>query len=833
MPPVEAYSSLPMRRLCTALLTVCVGGLGCAGGATAPVSHPVRPPDNVLVAPVVPLTPSAPNSMAGVSAFLTQYCASCHLGGKDKGGVAFDDLLASPTATVHRETWEEIVAAVAANEMPPADSTQPSPDHRDILVAWADTSVLRLQCDAVDPGFVIAHRLNRAEYRRTVRDLFGVDVDVAKALPPDSSGEGFDNMAAALTMSPILLERYLDAADQVLDAVLFDAQGKYDVRLRLPADQAEPGNSAVLLENGRVIVKGPDGLSIPTNLPFAATFKFRVRAQPSYDTMLSTWMANKKIKPGGGTVVPHRDFKMPVLRFVVDDEQQFLIPVMSRRMKDYTAFLRVPAGRHRIRALVDGAERESSKAIENGPRAQVLFASVGLTGPGEVPKEPSEAHRALIPDEPSEGDRSSVAEKAFALFGGRAFRRPVDVATLASLVQVAESTWNDGGSFVEGIREGLRAILVSPRFLFRTDRVLAATEAPSAIDSYSLASRLSYFLWSTFPDEQLSRKARSGHLRSDLGVEVGRMLADDRARALVENFGGQWLQFRKMDDVAPEPHLFKTFSPDMRAAFRKETAMLFESIMREDRSILEFLTADYTFVNELLANHYGMTGIKGPEFRRVSLEGLPRRGVLTHASTLTITSRSTRTSPVMRGKWVLETLLNTPPPPAPPDVPALPGDDDNANRFSAVGTLRQRLSVHRENPLCASCHARMDPVGFGLENFDAIGGYRELDNKMPVDASGVLVTGETFNGPIELARILSEQKRDLFVRAFTSKLLTYALGRELSSADRCAVEAIIARATKNNFRFSAFVDGVVESVPFIYTNKEGSKSRLLVSDQAK
>ncbi|MDZ4697341.1 MAG: DUF1588 domain-containing protein, partial [Deltaproteobacteria bacterium] len=289
----------------------------------------------------------------------------------------------------------------------------------------------------------------------------------------------------------------------------------------------------------------------------------------------------------------------------------------------------------------------------------------------------------------------------------------------------------------------------------------------------------------------------------------------------------------KMDDVAPEPHLFKTFSPDMRAAFRKETAMLFESIMREDRSILEFLTADYTFVNELLANHYGMTGIKGPEFRRVSLEGLPRRGVLTHASTLTITSRSTRTSPVMRGKWVLETLLNTPPPPAPPDVPALPGDDDNANRFSAVGTLRQRLSVHRENPLCASCHARMDPVGFGLENFDAIGGYRELDNKMPVDASGVLVTGETFNGPIELARILSEQKRDLFVRAFTSKLLTYALGRELSSADRCAVEAIIARATKNNFRFSAFVDGVVESVPFIYTNKEGSKSRLLVSDQAK
>jgi mono/diheme cytochrome c family protein len=833
MPNVEVLSDRSNRRHLTNLLMVFVGAFGCAGGATAPVSHPAPLPATVLVAPIIVPTSMIPNTLDGVSAFLTQYCASCHLGGKDKGGVAFDDLLAAPTAAVHRETWEEIVAAVAANEMPPEASAQPRPDDRDILVAWADTSVLRLQCDTVDPGFVIAHRLNRAEYRNTVRDLFGVDTDVSKALPPDSSGEGFDNMAAALTLSPILLERYLDAADRVLDAVLFDPQSKYDVQLRLPADQAEPGYSAVLLGKGRVIVKAPDGLSVSTNLPFAATFKFRVKAQPSYDTMMSTWMANQKVKPDAGKVVPYRDFKMPVLRFLVDDEQQSLVSGMSRRMQDYTAFLRVPAGRHRIRAVVDGADRESSKAIEKGPRAQILFASVELTGPDKIPKEPGDAHRALIPDEPGVGNRSLVATTILTRFGERAFRRPVDAATLDSLVQVAESTWKDGGSFVEGVREGLRAILVSPRFLFRTDSVVAATGGPSAIDSYSLASRLSYFLWSTFPDEQLRRKAASGQLRTDLGGEVKRMLADDRARALVENFGGQWLQFRKMDDVAPEPHLFKTFSPDMRAAFRTETAMLFESIMREDRSVLEFLTADYTFVNELLASHYGMLGIQGPEFRRVSLEGLPRRGVLTHASTLTITSRSTRTSPVMRGKWVLETLLNTPPPPAPPDVPALPGDDDNANRFSAIGTLRQRLSVHRENPLCASCHARMDPLGFGLENFDAIGGYRELDNKVPVDASGVLVTGETFNGPIELARILSERKRDLFVRAFTSKLLTYALGRELSSGDRCAVEAIKARAARNNFRFSAFVEGIVESIPFIYMNKTGTKSLLLVSDQEK
>jgi hypothetical protein len=420
------------------------------------------------------------------------------------------------------------------------------------------------------------------------------------------------------------------------------------------------------------------------------------------------------------------------------------------------------------------------------------------------------ARKSIVPEE-KEG--RAAARKLVADFATRAFRRPLAREEQAGLIALMESAWARGSGYREGIAVAAKAALVSPHFLYRGESRMSGGQ----IDEYALASRLSYFLWSSMPDTALFREAEKKTLRKNFATVVKRMLADPKAQALVENFGGQWLHFRNLSALAPDENTYGKFDEPLRDAMRAETAMLFETILREDRTVLEFLTADYTFVNERLAKHYGLDGVKGSEFRKVSLKETPRRGVLTHASVLAVTSNPTRTSPVKRGQWVLENLLNAPAPPPPPDVPELKDSGE------LKGTLRERMVQHRENPLCSSCHARMDPIGFGLENFDGIGAWRATEGKekSPIDATGDLTTGEIFSTPVELIEILANEKREQFLRALTEKMLTYALGRGTEYYDRCAVKEIVARLEKNEFRFSELAMGICESAPFQMRRGEG------------
>jgi hypothetical protein len=429
--------------------------------------------------------------------------------------------------------------------------------------------------------------------------------------------------------------------------------------------------------------------------------------------------------------------------------------------------------------------------------------------PGVLPA----SHRRIIPATPTRANRMAAARTVLGEFARRAYRRPVrkdEVDRLARYVALAEK---EGESWERGIQLGVQAVLVSPHFLFRVeanaDPKKAAGKNP--LGSYEMASRLSYFLWSSMPDERLFALAAKNALQDPkvLAAEARRMLKDPKAKALADNFAGQWLQLRKLAVVAPDPGRFPNFNEPLRRAMRTETERFFRAVVDEDRSLLDFIDGKFTYLNETLAKHYNIGGVTGDNFRKVALAGDRRRGILTHASILTVTSNPTRTSPVKRGKWVLEQILGTPPPPPPPGVGELPDDEKGA----LTGTLRQQMEKHRGNPACASCHARLDPIGFGLENFDAVGAWRDKEGEHAINASGTLAGGRSFTGPAELAAILKAQK-DLFARSFSEKMLTYAIGRGVESADRCHVDEIAAAVKKQDYRFSSLITAVVQSDPF-------------------
>jgi hypothetical protein len=436
---------------------------------------------------------------------------------------------------------------------------------------------------------------------------------------------------------------------------------------------------------------------------------------------------------------------------------------------------------------------------------------VNLDAQQPLPPMPQQIKTLFASHPVSSGDKTAAARGILSDFATKAYRRPVPAAEIDGLMNLFAMAQKNGDSFESSIKLPMKAVLLSPHFLFRGE-VQPDPDNPKSIhpvDEYALASRLSYFLWSSMPDDELISLASKNQLRDNLEAQVKRMLADPKSQSLVENFAGQWLQTRNLKFVAPDKDLYPDFDESLRHAMETETLMFFGSIMREDRSVLDFLNADYTFVNERLAKHYGIENVKGEDFRKVSLEGTPRRGLLTQGSMLTITSNPTRTSPVKRGKWVLENMLGTPPPPPPPDVPELKNDG-----HPDTGTLRQQMEQHRANPACASCHARMDPIGFGLETFDGIGKYREKDGEAPVDASGQLVTGETFKGPTELAQILATKKREDFIHCLAEKMLTYALGRGLEYYDGPACDKIAAAMEADDNKFSTLIMEVVKSTPF-------------------
>ena len=634
----------------------------------------------ILAVVIASLSASAqdakPTSFANFARpFLQQYCADCHGNEKQKADINLEAFGEQPALYKKRELWESVRDMLAEREMPPEKKPQPSEEERIRMVQFINEELAKFDCAELRrPGRVTLRRLNRAEYNNTIRDLMGVDFSPAADFPLDEVGYGFDNIGDVLSLSPILMEKYLAAAERIV-------------------------SQAVLSE------------------------------LPGCPPLLSESLARLSPK----TLAPDRHSK------------------------------------------------KSTRAEET--------------------------------------DLES-ARRFLAAFVPRAYRRPASSEEIKRLLDLAANARGQNANREESVGIAVQAVLASPSFLYRWeldpkvedgDSQNSAGAAVRSLTPYEFASRLSYFLWSSMPDDDLFALAAAETLLepSVIEAQVRRMLADPKAKALAINFAGQWLQFRQIETIAPDPELFPAFDEELRQAMRRESELFFEAVMREDRSILEFLDADFTFVNARLADHYQIAGEFGAEFQRVRLDAQSMRGgILTQAGTLALTANPTRTSPVIRGKWVLEQILGTPPPPPPPDVEEL----EESREASAAASLRERLEIHRSQAECAVCHAKMDPIGFAFENFDAIGAWRDLDGPFPIDASGELPDGRRFNGPKELIDILKTE--ETFPRTVVEKMLTFALGRGLEYYDKCAIDEILAAANKADFRFSALVIAVVMSDPF-------------------
>jgi hypothetical protein len=636
--PTRRFRLVP---LCGILLAVC--GSGVCGPAVVVAADDDPPAETSQ-------TPFARN----VVPFLARYCTDCHGGDEPEARLGLDVYKTSGRVQSDYDTWEKVLRMLEDRQMPPADMDQPEGEELLSVLAGIRAEMDTFDCSQVEPfRRVTIRRLNRAEYNNTIRDLVGVDFQPAEDFPADDVGYGFDNIGDVLSMPPVLMEKYLDAAETIMQRAFDDEALRAKILVHQPSDDVD------------------------------------------------------------------------------------------RR----------------------------------------------------------EAFRRNVTD-----------------FARRAFRRPASERELERLFGLTSNLFRSGAELEEITQSAFAAILVSPQFLFRIENFDADADKPQSLSDWELASRLSYFLWSSMPDAELFDLAEAGRLNQPelLEAQVRRMLADSKSRALVDNFAGQWLQLRDLDRLSPDPEMFSDFDEPLRQAMRRETELFFETIIREDRSLLDFLSADFTFVNERLARHYGLDGIAGEEFRRVDLpEG--RRGVLTQASILLITSNPTRTSPVKRGKWILENILAEPPPPPPPDVPELEDEGE------LLGSLRERMEQHRANPACAVCHQTMDVLGFGMENFDAVGAWRDRDGRFEIDASGTLPGGAEFQGAGELMDVLIAQKREAFCRCLTEKMLTYALGRGLDAADRCTVKGIAESLAEEDDRFSALVRAIVLSEQFRMQGITGDK----------
>ena len=754
------------------------------------------PPDTQLVqfkAPDAP--PAAPPKVdqfaTQVKPLLTKYCVTCHNDKKQAAGLSLEPYTDAVTAKKARDTWELVREHVDTKQMPPKKSVQPTDDERKLIVAWAESAVSKVDCQlARDPGRPTIRRLNRVEYNNTVRDLLGVDVQPAEDFPSDDVGYGFDNIGDVLSMPPILLEKYLGAAEKVLDAAVvlpkIAASSKevfkpQNVRVTL-GNKAKEKNRIALTENGSAIVF--------YDFIHTGEYIFRCRC---YGEQAGDELPKLAIEFN----------KRPVKEFSVD--------ALEGKAKSYEARTKVTAGKYEVAfSFINDYLDPKTRKDRN-----LYIEIMEIEGPiNPIPKAPPEPHAKIFFTQPKvKEDRAPAAKEILTAFATRAYRRPVTENEVARLVKLFQYADTPGESFEAAVRHAMKAVLVSPHFLFRIEKDAEPNnpEAVHPISDYEFATRLSYFLWSSMPDDELFRLAKAGELRKP-GVteaQVARMLKDPKANALVENFAGQWLMLRTLATLTPDRKAYPGFTNALRDAMAKETELFFAHVMREDRSVLELLDSDYTFVNDRLAKHYGLPDVKGADFRKVKLADHTRGGVLTQASVLTVTSNPTRTSPVKRGKWILENILGTPPPPPPPDVPDL----DDEKKGPLTGSLRQRMEKHRENAACATCHAKMDPLGFGLENFDGVGGFRTSDGNFKVDPSGVLPDGAKFSGPADLKKVLLG-KADPFRRNLADRMLTYAIGRGLEYYDACTLTDIVTRLKTNEDRFSSLIMGVVTSDTF-------------------
>ena len=648
-----------------------------------------------------------------------------------------------------------------------------------------------------NPGRVTARRLNRNEYRNTVRDLVGVDYDSHGAFPNDESGYGFDNIGDVLSLPPMLLEKYLAAAEEIAQRVIVTEDPALKRVQRIPAARFTTQGDAVSTVEEEVWGFFREG-EIVTDHEFPAKGPYRLRLR-SYGEQAGPELPRISVRLDG------REILARPIRAQAERPEAFEIPI------------EVEAGKHRLGvAYLNNFNSDGDRNL--------YLSSFEVVGPLDVaPEEYPETHRRILPQRAPVGGELGYAKEVLGRLTTRAYRRPATDAEVGRLVKLVDVVLRDGGRFEEGIQLALQAVLVSPYFLYRweVDPERLTAGQGRDLNSFEIASRLSYFVWSSMPDDTLLALAQRGDLtRRDVREsQVRRMLADPRSAALVRNFGGQWLQIRNLDQAEPDATLFPKWDPALRDAMRRETEMFLEALFREDRKITDLVDADFTFVNARLAEHYGISGVEGEEFRRVTLSpDSGRGGVLTMGSVLTITSVPTRTAPVLRGKWILEQILGTPPPPPPPNVPAI----EEGAEASKNATFRQRLELHRSKAECMPCHQKMDPLGFALENFDAIGTWRTQDGPHPIDNAAELPGGRKFQGAAGLKSVLRQHPD--FPRALASKLLTYALGRGLEPGDRRAVQGLVESLAKNDFKFSALLLGVVESEPFLRRQPEPAKN---------
>ena len=766
---------------------------------------------------------AAQASAASARALLDRYCVTCHNDARREQGSIPISLQTVDMADVGANTsvWENVVRKLRAGMMPPAGRPRPDRTVHDGLVSWLEAELDRAAAAHPNPGRTETfHRLNRTEYRNVIRDLLALEVDVEALLPADDASYGFDNIAGVLRLNESLMERYLAAAARISRAAVGRPLGAPTAReFRVSEERRQ--------------YERIDGLPFGTRGGTLITYNFPQDGEYVIDVDLLCRIAGE-CDGSAGFADRHE------LEVTVDGERVALFTLEPHEGIDIEpqalqARVAVEAGPREVGVaflkLPSAVEVESLRQrffrpyYLNGNSMQQRWAiyqpfvdRVTISGPfspGTVGETPSRAR--IFACEPGAGvEETACAREILAALARRAYRRPVDPDDIERLMTFFESGRGEG-SFDTGIETALSRILTSPEFLFRieVDPSDAAPDTGYRISDLELASRLSFFLWSSIPDDDLLDAAERGALRDPAALDrqVRRMLADPRSRALVDNFAGQWLQLRNLDAVFPAVPLFPHFDDSLRQAFRRETELFVESILREDRGALELLTADYTFLNERLALHYGIAGVRGSHFRRVSLRDTGRRGLLGHGSILTVTSRPNRTSPVLRGKWILENILGTPPPAPPPNVPPLPGDEGGA--AARARTMRERMAAHRENPVCAGCHAMIDPPGFALENFDAVGRWREVDTSFaPLDASGELPDGSEFAG-LEEFRALLLARPEQFVTTITEKLLTYALGRGLEPYDMPGVRRIVRDAAAEEFRLSALVEGIIHHEAFL------------------
>jgi hypothetical protein len=744
----------------------------------------------------------------GVVPFLTTHCTPCHGEKSKKADLALNIYRDEQAVLKDRKRWEAVLKMVRSGEMPPETRRRPAATDVEIFVKTVTALFDRADRGAGrDPGRVTVRRLNKTEYANTVHDLTGIDFDPAEDFPADDVGYGFDNIGDVLSLSPILMERYLAAAEAIVQRTVLTEKPAPPSR-RVGPNAFEP----------RGFVRGARARSLTAKGDAVYTNRHALQDDGDYTLRVRA------------VAIP-QDEKTPIRFALTDNDKEVKTfevktpspPPAPGRPPTFEVRLPLKKGEHRVgvKLLSDlkppekPAAAPDRKGLPKTPGVHVT--GIDLEGPMDYWPETHRRIMACTPGQP----RREQAREILTRFGSRAYRRPVTPDEIEHLLHLVDAAQARGDKWEAGIQLALQAILVSPKFLFRVeldDRPESRDAHP--LDDYQLAARLSYFLWSTLPDEELFALAGKKQLTPHLDSQVRRLLASPRSKAFVENFALQWLQLRNLRTFTPDPKLFPEFDERLRAAMFKETELFFGAILREDRSILDLLDADFTFVNGRLAKHYGISGVYGEEFRRVKLTDGLRGGLLAQASILTVTSNPTRTSPVKRGKWVLEQVLGTPPPDPPPNVPELPVDE----KAQLTGSLRQRMEQHRANPNCAVCHTQMDAMGFAFENFDAVGAFRAKDGNFAIDPSGTLPGGLSFRGLAELKTIL-RGKKELFARCLTEKMLTYALGRGLEPYDRSTVEAILAALARDNYRFSALVIGIAQSEPFRLRRGTGGNSK--------